>query len=153
MVRRYSRLFGEGGGGGKNRHGWGMVKKKPSAHMQMSDEYADLSEYAVCLEVVPGSPSDQDLPSPVAPRFGPNDLTEYEVQMEEVGLSNRDPAPSGPCVGDLWWVRNCVELLGYARGWVPLPSPSHSTVLHTMMQVDMSSEDQVVHGRASTEQT
>ena len=34
-----------------------------------------------------------------------------------------------------------------------MSSPSHSTMLYTMMQVDMSSEDQVIHGRASTEQT
>ena len=57
----------------------------------------------------------------------------------------RFPPPQG--------ARSCVELPGYARGWVPLPSPSHSTMLYTMMQVDRSLEDQVVHGRASTEQT
>ena len=27
-ARRYSRLFGEGGGGGKTRHGWVIVKKR-----------------------------------------------------------------------------------------------------------------------------
>ena len=76
-----------------------------------------------------------------------------EVQMEEVVSSNRDPASSRPGEDDPQWVRSCVELLGYARGWVPVSFPSHSTMLYTMMQVDMSPEDQVVHGRASTEQT
>ena len=51
--------------------------------------------------------------------------------------------PAKCCVEDppARWVRSCVELPGYARGWIPLPSPSHSTMLYTMMQVDRSPED------------
>ena len=79
------------------------------------------------------------------------ELAEFEVQMKELVPSNS--APSGAGTDDSQWVRSCVELPGYARGWVP-SSPSHSTMLYTMMQVDTSSsEDQVIHGRASTEQT
>ena len=73
--------------------------------------------------------------------------------MEEMVPSNRDSASSGAGMDDPQWVRSCVELPGYARGWVPVSSPSHSTMLHTMMQVGMSSEDQMIHGRASTEET
>ena len=41
---------------------------------------------------------------------------------------------------------SCIELPAYARGWIPLPSPSHSTMQCTMMHVDRSLEEQVVHG-------
>ena len=94
-------------------------------------------------------------PNPMTPGSGPSDLTEYEVPVEDVRLCNQEPPPFGPCVEDqpARWVCSCVELPVYARGWVPLPSPSPLTMLYTMVQVDGSLEDQVVHGRASTEQT
>ena len=80
-----------------------------------------------------------------------DELAEFEVQMEEFVPSNS--APSGTGTDDSQWVRNCVELPGYARWRVPVSSPSHSTMLYAMMQVDESSQDQVIHGRVSTEQT
>ena len=95
----------------------------------------DLSEYIVSGRDTPDS----------------GELAEFEVQLQEFVPNNS--APSGASTDDSQWVHNCVELPGYARGWVPVSSPSHSTMLYTMMQVDMSSEDQVIHGRASTEQT
>ena len=83
----------------------------------------------------------------------PGDLTGFEVPVVETGICHG--ASSGLCAGDppTRRVRSCVELLGYARGWVLEPSPAHSTMLYTMMQVDGSVEAQAVHGRASTEQT
>ena len=82
-----------------------------------------------------------------------SELAEFEVHMEQLVPNSRDSASSGACMDDPQWVRRCVEMLGYARGLGPVSSPSHSTMLYTMMEVDMSSKDQVVHGRASTEQT
>ena len=115
---------------------------------QLCDENADLSEYTVHVEAMPRSPS------PMTPGSGPSDPTEFEVPVAEATLCNRGLAPSGLCVEDppARRVRSCVELPGYARGRIPLPSPSHSAMLYTMMQVDRSPEDQVVHGRASTKQ-
>ena len=123
--------------------------------VQLSAENDDLSEYAVHLEAMPGSPLAQDFPEPGPITPGPSDLTEFQVPEVEASLGSREPAPAGQCVEDPppRWVRSCVELPGYARGWVPLSSPTHSTMLYTMMQVDGILEDQVVHGRASTEQT
>ena len=82
-------------------------------------------------------------PGPMTP--GPSDVT-FEVPVVEASLGSREPAPTGQCVEDppARWVRSCVELPGYARGRVPLSSPSHSTTLDTMMQVDRSLEDHVV---------
>ena len=87
----------------------------------------------------------------VAPGSGSNDLAEFEVPVAETGICHEelttleDPPTR--------WVRSYVELLGYARGSDLEPSPTHSTILYSMMQVDRSIEAQVVHGRASTEQT
>ena len=87
----------------------------------------------------------------VTPSFGSSDLAEFEVPMVETGicheeLTKQEDLPTR-------WVCSSVELLGYARGWVPGPAPTHSTTLYSMMQVDRSPEAQVVHGRASAEQT
>ena len=111
----------------------------PSHPMRVSDECEcageDLSEYVVSGRDAPDS----------------DELAEFEVQMEEFVPNNS--APSGTGTDDSQWARSCVELPRYARGWVPMSSPSHSTMLYTMMQVDMSSDVRVIHGRASTEQT
>ena len=92
---------------------------------------------------------------PVTLGFGPSDLAEFEVLVVETGIRHGGLTSSGLCADDppTRWVRSCVELPGYARGWVPEPSPTHSTMLYTMMQVDRSPEAQVAHGRASTEHT
>ena len=80
----------------------------------------------------------------VAPDSGSSDLAEYEVPVVETGicheeLTTQEDMPTR-------WVRSCVEL----PSWVPKPAPTHSTMLYSMMQVNRA---QVVHGRASKEQT
>ena len=107
------------------------------------------------LEAMPGSPEAR-CPSeighmaldPVTPGSGPGDLTEFEVPVVETGIRHEGLASSGLCADDppARCVRSCVEVPGYARGWVPEPSPTHSTMLYTMMQVDRSPEAQAVHG-------
>ena len=89
--------------------------------MQVGDECAcvDLSEYVVSGQGPPDS----------------SELAEFEIQMAELVPNKRDSAPSGAGMDDPQWVRSCVELPVYARGWVPVSSPSHSTMLYTMMQV------------------
>ena len=134
----------------------------PPRATQMSVEHADLSEYTVPLEAMPGL-SDTRCPlgighialDPMTPRFGPSDLAEFEIPALETGIHHGGPISSGLCADDppTQWVRSCVELPSYARSWVPEPSPTHSTVLYKMMQVNGSLEAQVAHGRACTKQT
>ena len=126
----------------------------PSRATLLSEEHADPLEYMVPLEMMPGSsnpygPLGTDLMvlDHVAPDCGSRDLTEFEVPVavchEE--LTSQKDMPTTR-------VRSCVELLGYASGWVAEPAPTHSTILYSMTQVDRSPEAQV-HGRTSTEQT
>ena len=61
----------------------------------------DLSEYVVSGRGTPDS----------------GELAEFEVQMQEFVPSNSAAAGAG--ADDSQWVRSCVELAGYARGWVP----------------------------------
>ena len=120
-----------------------------SSHFPFSDPFSDPMRVSGEWECV-------DLSEYVVSGWDPpnaSELAEFEVQMEELVPNSRDSASSGAGMDDPEWVRSCLELPGYASSWVPVSSPSHSTMLYTMMQVDMSSEDQVVHGRASTEQT
>ena len=97
----------------------------PSHPMRVSDECecagVDLSEYVVSGR---GAPDSSEL-----------------AEFLKFRCKNLCPVTQPPRVGtdDSQWVRSCVELLGYARGWVPVSSPSHSTMLYTMMQMNMSS--------------
>ena len=139
-----------------------QLRVSPPRATQMCVEHVDLSEYTVPLEAMPGWPEARCpseighvAPDPVTPSFGSGDLTDFEVPVVETGIRHGGLASSGLCADNLpaRWVRSCLELPGYARGWVLEPSPAHSTMLYTMMQVDGSLEAQAVHGRASTEQT
>ena len=59
---------------------------------------------------------------PVTPGSGPGDLTEFEVLVVETGIRHGGLASSGLFADDppARWVRSCVELPGYARGWAGL---------------------------------
>ena len=59
-------------------------------------------------------------PNPKQTRDAPDsaELAEFKVQMQEFVPSNS--APSGAGMEGSQWVRSCVELPGYAKGWVPV---------------------------------
>ena len=130
----------------------------PPGATQYRVEHADLSEYTVPLEAMPRSSNswgppgtDHMVVDSVATSSGSSDLAEFEAPMAETGIRHEEVTT--PDDLPTRWVRSCVGLLGYARGWVPEPSPAHSTMLYSLMQVGKSLEAKVVHGPASTEQT
>ena len=82
-------------------------------------------------------------------RESPDPVCFSEVSSPNLSNFEDDASP-------LQWVRSCAELPGVARGWVTLSSPTHSTMLYSMMQEGMASHQvgaMVGHGQASTEQT
>ena len=111
----------------------------PPRATQMSVEHADLSENIVLFEAMPGSSDTQCPPGighmalyPMTPESGHSDLAKFEVPVMETGTRHGGLTSSGLCADDppTRWVCRCVELPGYARGWVPKRSPTHRTMLY-----------------------
>ena len=66
-----------------------------------------------------------------APDSGSSDLTEFEVPVAETRIYHEELTAQEDL--PTRWFRSRVELVGYARGWVREPAPTHSTMLYSMM--------------------